>query len=211
MKGSAMKIRSMLITGLILCSVAGACGKSNDTSSQERSNLSKLASDNVSDVKWYSNWDEGMEAAKKADKPVLVHFTADWCVYCRKMKNETYSAPEIKKRFNNGWVTIMIDTDDKQSKGTVFVDEGEKKAMAYIEEEQDSFQSESYNHGQLLQFFGGMGLPTLLFVDKNGTPLQKISSFLPKEEFGVILDYFQQEAYTTTSFEDFKKKAGTKG
>ncbi len=56
-----------------------------------------------------------------------------------------------------------------------------------------------------MKFFGGSGLPTLLFIDKEGTTLQKIPGFIEKEEFVVILDFFKEEAYNTTSFDDFKK------
>ena len=210
-KGCDMKARAIIISALTICAVTGACGSGNDTSSAEPDAYPKLAASAVEEVKWYDDWNEGMAAAKKADKPVLVHFTADWCVYCRKMKKETYSAPEIKQRFNDGWITIMIDTENKEGSGTVYVDEGEKKALAYLDDDQGSFEEKKYGHGELLQFFGGMGLPTLLFIDKQGAPLQKISSFLPPEDLAVILDYFQQEAYNTTSFEDFKKQAEKKG
>ncbi len=202
-----MKSKMAILAGLVACAVTGACGTGNDTSSQERGDLPKLSQAAVTDVTWYESWDEGMAAAEKAGKPVLVHFTADWCVYCRKMKNETYTSPEIKKRFNEGWITIMIDTDDKVKTGKVYVEDSTKKALAWKNGNNDSFKAETMGHGQLLQFFGGMGLPTLLFIDKNGAPLNKISSFMPPKDLAVILDFFQQEAYDTMTFDEFKKKA----
>ncbi len=157
------------------------------------------------EFKWYHNWDEGMAAAKAANKPVLVHFTADWCKFCVQMKEETYAADMIQKRFIDGWVGIMIDTEDHESTGTVYVNESEKNAVAWLDGG-SGFTQQEMGHAELLQFFGGRGLPTLLFIDDDGTPVQKISSFIPKEDFAVILDFFQEEAYKDGSFDDFKKK-----
>lgn len=208
MKGKDMKSRTLLIAGIVACSLTGACGKQDQTATAQSSKeLPKLTAAAVSEVTWFNDWNTGMEAAKKAKKPVLVHFTADWCVYCKKMKAETYAAPEIKERFNNGWITIVMDTEDNKTKGTVFVDDTAKKVRAYLEGEQGNFKSETLLNGEMMQLFGGTGLPTLLFIDKTGEPVQKIAGYVPKDEFAVILDFFKEEAYKTGSFDDFKKKA----
>jgi len=207
-----MKARTILITGLLFCTLTGACGNSNENSAaQENTQIPVEVASTTSQTEgetWYHDWDTGMAAAQEEQKPILVHFTADWCKYCIKMKKETYAADEIKKRFSNGWVTIMIDTEEKDKTGKVYFDEAAKKAMVYLNGDQGNFEEKVLGHQELLQFFGGMGLPTLLFVDKDGTPLQKISSFIEKEEFAVILDFFREEAYKTSSFDDFKKNRG---
>lgn len=205
-----MKLKSVVIMGIAVCALTGACGKGDQTATaQSNKELPKLSTAAVTNVNWYTDWDAGMAAAQKEKKPVLVHFTADWCVYCKKMKDETYSAPEIKERFNNGWITIMMDTESKDGKGTIYVDEAEKKVKAYKDGDMGAYKTETFGNGEMMQFFGGTGLPTLLFFDKTGEPLQKIPGFIPKSEFGVILDYFKDEAYKTSSFEDYKKNTKT--
>ena len=200
-----MKIRIIIIlTGLAICTLFGACGKSNETAEAEANDKTSSNTEQAENT-WYYNWDKGMEAAKKENKPVYVHFTADWCKWCRKMENETYSAAGNKKRLSSGWITISLDTEDNNKTGNVYLDEKTKKAFAYLQGEKGDLEEKTLTNPQLMKFFGGSGLPTLLFIDKEGTTLQKIPGFIEKEEFVVILDFFKEEAYNTTSFDDFKK------
>jgi len=54
---------------------------------------------------------EALEAAAAADKPVLVHFTADWCRWCTKMKQETYTDPAVAALMREDFITAMVDAD----------------------------------------------------------------------------------------------------
>ena len=200
-----MKIRIMILTGLAICTLFGACGKSNETAKAEANDKTSSNTAQTENT-WYYDWDKGMEAAKKENKPAYVHFTADWCTWCKKMRKETYAATEISNRFKDGWITISIDTEDNNKTGKVYLDEKAKKALSYLQGEKGDFEEKTLTNSQLMQFFGGSGLPTLLFIDKEGIPLQKIPGFIEKEEFAVILDFFKEEAYKKNiSFEDFKK------
>ena len=58
-------------------------------------------------VPW-QNYHGAMATGKAESKPILLHFTADWCKWCKKMKNETYSdfkvARYLQDNFSTGWV-----------------------------------------------------------------------------------------------------------
>ncbi|MBL8048291.1 MAG: thioredoxin family protein [Chthonomonas sp.] len=60
-------------------------------------------------VKWYS-FDEALAMAKTLDRKVYVHFTADWCGWCRKLENESYGTEEFKNVAKN-FVLCQVDTD----------------------------------------------------------------------------------------------------
>ena len=135
-----------------------------------------------------------MEAAKKENKPVYVHFTADWCKWCIKMEKETYSTEEIKKRMGNDWITIKIDTEDKEKSCTVYINDKEKIARGYIKGDMGYFEEKNMSNQQLVGMFGG-SLPTLLFVDKEGEFVYPNKGYLPKEVFTPMLDYFRDELY----------------
>ena len=204
-----MKTRSLaaILLALSISGLIGNCGNSNDTATAEDTQYQALPASSDMTVTWHEDWNAAMAAAKEAKKPILVHFTADWCVYCKKMKNETYAAPQIKKRFHDGWVTVLIDTENMKAQGSVYLDANAKKAMAYLKDgEEGAYDEKSLTNVEMMQFFGGTGLPTLLFIDKDGVPLQKIAGFVEKESFAVILDYFQEEAYKkNTNFDDYRK------
>lgn len=55
---------------------------------------------------------EAMPEAAREGKPVIIHFTADWCSWCTKMKKETYTAPAVAKIMNEDFVVCMVNSDE---------------------------------------------------------------------------------------------------
>ena len=62
----------------------------------------------------YFDLEEGLEAAKKAGKPVFVDVTGHGCVNCREMESRVWSAPQVLDMLNNDYVIVALYTDDKQ-------------------------------------------------------------------------------------------------
>jgi len=58
----------------------------------------------------FSNYQEAIAAAKKHNRPLFLYFGAEWCGWCKKMK-ETLSSPEVKDKLGKEYVTCLIDTD----------------------------------------------------------------------------------------------------
>ena len=207
-----MNTKTMFIITFMTTILLVSCGKNNETATAKQNEQTTSEKVSTTEVVWYDDWDKGMEAAKKEQKPVYIHFTAAWCSWCRKMENETYSAADVKKSFISDWITISLDTEDTKKTGKVYLDESAKSVLVYLKGDKGSFEEKALSNQQLMQFFGGKGLPTLLFIDKEGAPVEKISSYIQKEEFGVILDFLSEEAYKKNiSFEDFKKKKAGEG
>lgn len=164
-----------------------ACGNGTDqTATAQQNDSHKSAETAKTEVNWHSDWDKGMELAKQEKKPVFVDFYADWCVYCKKMDKETFAASEIKSRLGTDWVAIRIDTEDKTKKATL-----DGKLVSYQE---------------LTKYYRVTGLPTLLFIDKEGKPVSAYPGFSPKEQLGPMLDYIKDELYNKDiKFSDYLK------
>jgi len=62
----------------------------------------------------YFSLEEGLEAAKKAGKPVFVDVTGHGCVNCREMESRVWSDPTVLSMLKNDFVVIALYTDDKQ-------------------------------------------------------------------------------------------------
>ena len=62
----------------------------------------------------YFDLNEGLEAAKKAGKPVFVDVTGHGCVNCREMESRVWSAPQVLDMLKNDFVIVALYTDDKQ-------------------------------------------------------------------------------------------------
>jgi len=62
----------------------------------------------------YFSLEEGLEAAKKAGKPVFVDVTGHGCVNCREMESRVWSDPTVLGMLKNDFVIVALYTDDKQ-------------------------------------------------------------------------------------------------
>ncbi len=62
----------------------------------------------------YFTLEEGLEAAKKAGKPVFVDVTGHGCVNCREMESRVWSDPKVLSMLKNDFVIVALYNDDKQ-------------------------------------------------------------------------------------------------
>ena len=62
----------------------------------------------------YFDLNEGLEAARKAGKPVFVDVTGHGCVNCREMESRVWSSPQVLDMLKNDFVIVALYTDDKQ-------------------------------------------------------------------------------------------------
>lgn len=60
----------------------------------------------------FTDYEEGMEFARKAGKPVFLEFTGYGCVNCRKMEESVFKDEEVKGRLND-FVVIRLYVDDR--------------------------------------------------------------------------------------------------
>ncbi|MCW3788817.1 protein-disulfide reductase DsbD family protein [Plebeiibacterium sediminum] len=61
----------------------------------------------------YFDYEEGLAAAKKLNKPVFIDFTGHGCVNCRQMEANVWSDPAVLKRLKEDYVVIALYVDDK--------------------------------------------------------------------------------------------------
>lgn len=64
-------------------------------------------------LKGYFDYEQGLECARKLDKPLFIDFTGHGCVNCREMEANVWSDPEVLKRLKEEFVIIALYVDDK--------------------------------------------------------------------------------------------------
>ncbi len=65
------------------------------------------------DINCFKDLNEGLEFAKRVNKPVMVDFTGWSCVNCRKMEENVWVEPEILSILKDDYVLISLYVDDK--------------------------------------------------------------------------------------------------
>jgi thiol:disulfide interchange protein DsbD len=62
----------------------------------------------------FFDYDQGVQYAKKVNKPVFIDFTGHGCVNCREMEARVWSDPAVLKRLQEDYVIIALYVDDKK-------------------------------------------------------------------------------------------------
>lgn len=66
-------------------------------------------------INWQPYSSAAFAKAKKEHRHVLLFGKANWCPWCRRMKNETFSNSTVISLINKNFVPVMIDIDDQSS------------------------------------------------------------------------------------------------
>lgn len=62
----------------------------------------------------YHDYYEGLEAARKSGKPLMIDFTGYTCVNCRKMEDKVWVDPGVLQRLNDDYILVSLYVDDKK-------------------------------------------------------------------------------------------------
>ena len=65
------------------------------------------------DILAFNDYDKGLAYAKKVGKPVMIDFTGEQCVNCRKMEQNVWPKEQVLKILKNDVVLISLYVDDK--------------------------------------------------------------------------------------------------
>lgn len=94
------------------------------------------------------------ERAREEARPLLVDFTASWCVACKEMDKLTFAAPEVALEAGR-FVAVKIDATN---------------------DEDPAVQ-------QAMQALGVVGLPTVVVFDSSGREAARYTDFVPADRF----------------------------
>ena len=66
------------------------------------------------ELKFEDNFDTAAAAAKEANKPMIVIFSAAWCAPCLQMKNSVYPSKKVQK-YHDSFVWAYLDADKEET------------------------------------------------------------------------------------------------
>lgn len=93
----------------------------------------------------FKDFEEGIEYAKKNDKPVLIDFTGHGCVNCRRMEDQVWKEEEIYRIINEEYVLISLYVDERTPLEETYVSAFSNREMRFIGMKWADFQAIHFN------------------------------------------------------------------
>jgi thiol:disulfide interchange protein len=88
-----------------------ACGEAPSDVVPPASSIAAVSAHGSAKLDWEHSWDSAFTRARSEDKPVLVTFEADWCVWCKKLESTTYRDTEVMSLIAGSLVPLALDVD----------------------------------------------------------------------------------------------------
>ena len=132
----------------------------------------------------FTDYEQGMAAAKAEGKPAFIDFTGFGCVNCRKMEAAVWTDPRVADILKKDYVLISLFVDDKTPLAEPFEvtdAEGNTKTLRTVGAKWSYLQSHK---------FGANAQPFYVAVDADGNPLTGSYGF--KEDVPAFLEFLNK-------------------
>jgi thioredoxin-related protein len=156
--------------------------------------LPQITLPNTSGVKWLT-----LEQAEKmmtdSPKPVFIDAYTDWCGWCKKMDQDTFSDPVIAELLNNKFYPVKFNAEGKEKitfLGQTFINDGK-------------YGNAHQLAVALLQ--GELSYPTVVFLTKedNKVLVTPLKGYRVAKDMELFLSYFADKAYEKQSLDEYQK------
>jgi cytochrome c biogenesis protein CcdA/thioredoxin-related protein len=124
------------------------------------------------------DYEQAIDLAKKLNKPVLIDFTGWACVNCRRMEENVWTDPEVRKRMLDSFVVVSLYVDERRllpaASQTVYTTrDGAQKNIITVGDKWATFQSENFHAVSQPQYALVSPQETILTYTKGYTPKAK--------------------------------------
>jgi len=134
---------------------------------------SRLASAAPAIPAWAAYSPQAFASATQAGKPIIIDFTADWCVNCKEIEHDVFDSPAVAPTLARDFVTLRADLTQWGSPASV----------------------------ALQKQYGFGSLPTIVILDPSGKEIKplRITGRLDVQEFGRRLQKAKGQALMTVA------------
>lgn len=146
-------------------------------------------------IEWKSV-SEGFEIVRTNDKLIFIDIYTDWCGWCKRMDQTTFSDINIINKLNSEFVSIKFNAE-----GNDTINYG---SQTYVNPRPRASRS---THSFTNILLGERpGYPSFAILDKNLNLIGVIVGYQKVDQLEPILDYFLSNKYNEKSYEEWLKE-----
>lgn len=149
---------------------------------------------NAQKINWMT-FEEAIELNKENPKKIFIDVYTDWCGWCTKMDQTTFTDSEVVKYMNENFYPVKLNAEQKEPI------EYNGHTFTYVA------QGNRGTHqlaASLLQ--GKMSYPSYVFLNNDEKLITIVPGYSQASEFITILEFIGSDSFLTMTFEDFKNK-----
>ncbi|MDA7578318.1 thioredoxin domain-containing protein [Flavobacteriales bacterium] len=113
------------------------------------------------EISWEEDLFSAFNLASLSNKIIMIEFMAEWCPPCKRMEKETFSNDRVINK-SNEFIFVKVDVDKHQD----IAKEYKRNAKKY----------------------GGIGIPNILFIDKDKNIVYQTVGFLNANQLITVMD-----------------------
>ncbi len=143
-------------------------------------------------VRWMTI-DQAVKLQQAQPKTIMIDMYTDWCGWCKKMDQTTFSNPAIARYINDHFYPVKLNAETRDTlyyRDTMYVNNNTGQRPP---------------HSLAVKLLGGrMSYPTTVYIDENFR-VNAVPGYMDVGQIEPLLIYFAEKVYNTANYEDFQK------
>jgi len=157
-------------------------------------------------VDW-TDFETAIERSKADNKPIFIDMYTDWCGWCKKLDQNTFSHPDITKYLNTNFHAVKFNAETTKPikwNDSTYLNNYHGK----LDENGKPFKAKSHSLAQILMN-GRMAYPTVVFLVPEKDFIAPLPGYKTPEQLQEFLLYFGEKIYNLNLFEAYIKGMNT--
>ncbi len=142
-------------------------------------------------INWMT-WEEAVEANKTEPRKIIIDVYTDWCGWCKRMDKATFAQKEVVDYVNEHYYAVKLDAEQKED----IIYEGH--TFKFVKNGR-----RGYHQLAAALLDGKMSYPSVVYMSEQVERILISPGFKDKDAFIKELKYAKEEAYKTTSFDEY--------
>jgi thioredoxin-related protein len=147
----------------------------------------------LNNVKWYTI-QQALELQKKEPRKILIDVYTDWCGWCKKMDNETFSHPVVAEYLNKHYYPVKFNAESYDSivfQGHTFINENKG--------------ARSTHQFAIALLRGQLSYPSVAYLTENLQLIAAVPGFFTADNLEPLLNFIVEDKFKSISLDDYKK------